>query len=146
MTSVSERSISKRTLIAIAYPEEHRAAEVLATLKQLRSEVLIDLDEAFYVTKDQKGDIKVYHSAHITRKGNGWDALGGLLIGALLFMPVAGLLVGAATGAMATKLVDLGIDDQCVKELNSQLQLNNSAIFILVRKVSPDIVLAALRP
>ena len=60
------------TLIVIAYPEEHRAAEVLATLKQLRSEDLIDLDDAFYVTKDQKGDIKVHHAVHLTRKGAGW--------------------------------------------------------------------------
>ena len=134
------------TLIVIAYPEEQRAAEVLATLKQLRSEDLVDLDEAFYVTKDQEGDTKVHHSVHLTRKGTGWGALGGLLIGALLFVPVAGLLVGAAAGAMIVKLADLGIDEQFVKDLSAQLQPNSSAIFLLVRHVSPDIVMAALRP
>jgi uncharacterized membrane protein len=60
--------------------------------------------------------------------------LAGLLIGALLFMPVAGLLVGAATGGMAVKLANLWIDDQFVRDLRSQLQLNSSAIFLLVRK------------
>jgi len=134
------------TRIVIAYPGEHRAAEVLATLKQLRSQDLIDLDDAFYVTKDQEGDTKVHHAVHLTRKGAGWGALGGLLIGALFFVPVAGLLVGAATGAMAVKLADLGIDHQFVKDLSAQLQPNSSAIFILVRHVSPDKVLAALRP
>jgi hypothetical protein len=54
------------TLIVIAYPEEHRAVEVLTTLKQLRSEDLIDLDDAFYVTKDKEGDTKVHHSVHLT--------------------------------------------------------------------------------
>jgi hypothetical protein len=49
------RSISMSTHIVIAYPEKHRAAKVLATLKQLRSEDLIDLAEAFYVAKDQEG-------------------------------------------------------------------------------------------
>ena len=134
------------TLIVIAYPGEHRAAEVLATLKQLRSEDLIDLDDAFYVTKDQEGDTKVHHAVHLTRKGAGWGALGGLLIGALFFVPVAGLLVGAATGAMAVKLADLGIDHQFVKDLSAQLKPNSSAIFILARIVSPDEVIAALRP
>jgi Protein of unknown function (DUF1269) len=33
-----------------------------------------------------------------------------------------------------------------VKDLSAQLQPNSSAIFILVRNVSPDKVIAALRP
>lgn len=112
----------------------------------MRSEDLIDLDDAFYVTKDREGDTKVHHTVHLTRKGAGWGALGGLLIGALFFVPVAGLLVGAATGAIAVKLANLGIDEQFVKDLSAQLQPNSSAIFILVRKVSPDKVIAAIRP
>ena len=134
------------TLIVITYPEEHRAAEVLAALKQLRSQDLIDLDDAFYVTKDQEGDTKVHHAVHMSRKGAGWGALGGLLIGALFLVPVAGLLVGAATGVIGVKLADLGIDHQFVKDLSAQLQPNSSAIFILVRKVSPDMAIAAIRP
>jgi len=145
-TSVSERRSSMSTLIVIASPEEHQAAEVLATLKQLRSEDLVDLDDAFYVTKDQEGDIKVHHSVHLTRKGAGWGALGGLLIGGLFFVPVAGAILGAASGALVVKLADLGIDHHFVKDLSAQLQPNSSAIFILARLVSPDEVIAALRP
>jgi uncharacterized membrane protein len=134
------------TLIVIAYPEEHLAAEVLATLKQLRSEDLIDLDDAFYVTKDKEGDTKIHHSVHLTRKGAGWGTVGGLLIGGLLFTPVAVLTVEEATGAMVFKPADLGIDHQFVKDLSVQLQPNSSAIFLLVRNISPDEVITALRP
>jgi uncharacterized membrane protein len=134
------------TLIVIAYPEEQQAAEVLATLKQLRSKDLIDLEDAFYVTKDIEGDTKVHHSVHLTRKGAGWGALGGLLVGVLFFTPVALLVVGAAAGALFVKLADMGIDHQFVKDLSAQLQPNSSAIFLLVRNVSPDEVTAALRP
>ncbi len=134
------------TLIVIAYPEEDRAAEALATLKQLRSEDLIDLDDAFYVTKDKEGDTKVHHSVHLTRKGAGWGALGGLLVGALFFTPVALAVVGAAAGAMFVKLADMGIDRQFVKDLSAQLKPNSSAIFLIVRNVSPDKVIASLRP
>src|SRR6266487_4115808 len=95
MTFVSERRSSMSTLIVIAYPGEHRAAEVLATLKQLRSEDLIDLDDAFYVTKDQEGDTKVHHAVHLTRKGAGWGALGGLLTA---IAPVAAPTSSPATG------------------------------------------------
>ncbi len=134
------------TLIVIAYPEEDRAVEVLTTLKQLRSKDLIDLDDAFYVTKDKEGDTKVHHSVHITRKGAGWGALGGLLVGALFFTPIALAVVGAAAGVLFVKLADMGIDQKFVKDLSAELKPNSSAIFLLVRNVSPDEVIAALRP
>ncbi len=128
------------------YPEEDRAVEVLTTLKQLRSKDLIDLDDAFYVTKDKEGDTKVHHSVHITRKGAGWGALGGLLVGALFFTPIALAVVGAAAGVLFVKLADMGIDQKFVKDLSAELKPNSSAIFLLVRNVSPDEVIAALRP
>jgi uncharacterized membrane protein len=133
------------TLIVIAYPEEQRAVEVLTTLKQLRSNMM-GLEDAFYVTKDIEGDTKVHHSVHLTRKGAGWGALGGLLIGALLFTPIALAVVGAAAGALFVKLADMGIDQKFVKDLSAQLKPNSSAIFLLVRNVSPDKVIASLRP
>ena len=40
----------------------------------------------------------------------------------------------------------MGIDDQFVKDLSAQLQPNSSAIFVLVRNASPDMVIAAVRP
>ena len=42
-------------LVVIAYPEENRAEQVLTTLHQLQKEYLVDLADACYVTKDQKG-------------------------------------------------------------------------------------------
>ena len=42
-------------LVAIVYPEMHRAEEVLGALKRLQNEYLIDLEDAAYVTKDAKG-------------------------------------------------------------------------------------------
>lgn len=133
------------TLIAITYPDEQRAAEVLATLKQLHSEDVIDLQEAFYVTRDKQGDPKVHHARHLTGRGARWGALGGLLVGALFFVPVAGLVLGAAAGALFVKLGDLGVDEQFVKDLSAQLQPNSSAIFILAHNASPDIVVAVVR-
>jgi uncharacterized membrane protein len=134
------------TLIAITYPEEHQAAEVLATLKQLRSQDLIDLEDAFYVTRDKEGDPKLHHSIHLTRKAAGWGTLGGMAVGLLFFAPVVGAILGAATGLAAVKIADLGIDEHFVNDLSAQLQPNSSAIFLLVRNASPDTVIAALRP
>jgi len=41
-------------LVAIVYPDEYRAAEVMATLKRLQSEYLLDLEDACRVTSNGK--------------------------------------------------------------------------------------------
>ena len=51
-------------LVVIAYDDEFRAAEVLATLRRLQRDYLIDLDDAVYVTKDGEGKIKLHESTH----------------------------------------------------------------------------------
>ena len=47
-------------LVAIVYPDQHRAAEVMATLRRLQSEYLIDLEDACVVVKDEAGKIKLH--------------------------------------------------------------------------------------
>ena len=42
-------------LVVIAYPDQYRAAEVLASLRRLNKEYLIDFDDACYVTKHASG-------------------------------------------------------------------------------------------
>jgi uncharacterized membrane protein len=44
---------------------------------------------------------------------------------------------GAATGAMT----DVGVDDDFMKELGDKLQPGNAAVFVLVRRSTPDKVL-----
>ena len=48
---------------------------------------------------------------------------------------------GAISGAMS----DIGIDDKFMKDLSETLQPGNSALFILVRKATPDKVLDQLK-
>ena len=47
-------------LVAIVYPDQHRAAEVRATLERLQHEYLIDLEDACVVVKDEAGKIKLH--------------------------------------------------------------------------------------
>ena len=44
---------------AIVYLDQHRAAEVMATLRRLQSEYPIDLEDACVVVKDEAGNIKL---------------------------------------------------------------------------------------
>ncbi len=125
-------------LVVVAYPDEYRAAEVLATLQRMGNEYLIDLDDACYVTKDAKGKLKLHQATSLTGAGAAWGGMWGMLIGLLFFAPFLGLAIGAGFGALTGKLSDFGIDDNFAKWLTATLQPNSSAIFVLVRSATVD--------
>ncbi len=49
-----------------------------------------------------------------------------------------GLAIGAASGALAGSLTDTGVDDNFMKELGQKLTPGTSALFLLIRKSTPD--------
>jgi uncharacterized membrane protein len=131
-------------LIVVSYPDEYRAAEVLAALRRLNKEYLIDLEDACYVTKDQKGKIKLHQNTSLAGEGAAWGGLWGILIGLLFFVPFLGLAIGAGIGALSAKLADYGIDDKFAKQVAASLTPGSSAIFMLVRRSTPDKVVPEL--
>jgi len=60
-------------------------------------------------------------------------------------MPLAGAAVGAASGALGGKLADFGINDDFMKEASATLQSGNAALFLLIRKMTTEKVMAELR-
>jgi uncharacterized membrane protein len=143
-------------LIAITYPDEHRAAEVLATLKRLHSEYLIDLADACYLTKDKRGHLKLHQGQSLAgegaKEGTQWGAIIGMLLSLpFIFVPGLGMPllvataggagIGAVSGAIAGHFSDIGVDDKFAKQLGEQLQPNSSAILALVKAAKVDDVL-----
>ena len=133
-------------LIAIAYDDEFKAEEVRLLLAKLQVEHLIELEDAAVVVKDQKGKVKLKQAIELTDSGALSGGFWGLLIGTLFFMPIVGAAVGAASGALAGALSDLGVDDNFMRELGETMQPGTSALFVLVRQVTPDKVLAEVAP
>jgi uncharacterized membrane protein len=132
------------TLVVVEYPDEYRAAEVLASLRRMSSEYLVDLEDACYVTKDAKGRLKLHQNTNLAGAGAAFGGMWGMLIGLLFFVPFLGLAIGAGIGALSGKLSDYGIDDKFAKQLTATMQPNTSAIFILVRRATTDKVLPEL--
>lgn len=58
-------------------------------------------------------------------------AFWGLLFGLLFFVPLLGMAVGAAAGALGGSLADVGIDDEFIASVRSQIQPGTSALFVL---------------
>ncbi|MCB0209874.1 MAG: DUF1269 domain-containing protein [Anaerolineae bacterium] len=144
-------------LIAVAYPNEERANEVLATVRQLQTEYLVDLDDAIVVTKDANGKLKLHQSVNLTAVGAVDGAFWGWLVGLIFTLPfpfmapvawlgvsVATAGVGALAGAIGGHFSDYGIDDQFVKDLSEAMSPGSSALFILARKITPDKVIAEI--
>jgi uncharacterized membrane protein len=69
----------------------------------------------------------------------------GLLIGMIFLNPLLGVAVGAGAGALSGKLSDIGISNNFMEELGETLKNNSSALFVLVRKVTPDKVMEELK-
>ena len=133
------------TLVVIGYNEIHKAEEVRLTLVKLQRDYLIDLEDAVAVTKDAKGKIKLHQTVNLTAAGATSGGFWGMLIGLIFLNPLLGLAVGASAGAVSGALVDLGINDQFMKDLAATLTPNSSALFVLVSKSTPDKVLEEVK-
>jgi uncharacterized membrane protein len=132
-------------LVAISFDDEHEAFEMRATLAKLQKEYLIEMEDVVVVTKDDKGKVKLHQAVNLTAAGAVGGTFWGMLIGMIFLNPLLGAAVGAGAGALSGKLRDIGISDDFMKELGETFKNNTSALFVLVRKVTPDKVLEELK-
>jgi uncharacterized membrane protein len=132
-------------LIVIGYDDAYKAEEVRLSLLRLQREYLIDLEDAVVAIKKADNSIRLNQATNLTAVGATGGGFWGLLIGLLFLNPLLGVTVGAASGAVAGALSDVGINDQFMKELSLSLKPGASALFILARKITPDKVLEELK-
>ena len=131
-------------LIVIGFDDEHTAFEMRAALGKLQKEYLIDMEDVVVVTKDDKDKVKLHQAVNLTATGAVGGTFWGSLIGLMFLNPLLGAAVGAGAGAISGKLSDIGISDKFMKELGETLTQGTSALFVLVRKATPDKVLEGL--
>jgi uncharacterized membrane protein len=129
------------TLVAVAYPDAATAERVRAELVQATKEHLLQLEDAVIVEHDAGGKVKLRQAMSTTGAGAAGGALWGGLIGLLFLVPVFGIAVGAASGAMAGKLTDTGVNDDFLKRLGEKVGPGGAALIMLGRSDAPDKVL-----
>jgi len=132
-------------LVVIGFDDENKAFELRAALAKMQKEYLIKMDDVVVVTKNEKGKAKLHQAVNLTAAGAAGGGFWGLLIGMIFLNPLLGAAVGAGAGAISGKLSDIGINDKFMKELGETMQPGNSALFVLVRKATPDKVLERLK-
>jgi uncharacterized membrane protein len=125
-------------LIAIGYDDEETAEKAAREVYRLAGDLLIEPEEVAVISRDKNGKYKVTTNHHPVAEGATWGILWGALFGLLFFVPVFGLAVGGVFGALFGALEKVGIDKGFQQEVRDMLQPGTSALFLVVRKVTPD--------
>lgn len=133
------------TLVVVGYDDPFKAEEVRLKLQKMEAQYLIDLDDAVVAVKDAKGKVKLHQTVNLTAAGAVSGGFWGALIGLIFMVPFVGMAVGATAGAMSGALTDVGINDKFMKELASTMKPKSSALFVLVKRATPDRVLEELK-
>jgi uncharacterized membrane protein len=132
-------------LVFIAFDSEQKAEEVREKVLAMQKEYLIELGDAVVAVKDVNGRIKLNQLINTTATGAISGAFWGTLIGLIFLNPLLGMGIGAASGALGGKLTDVGINDEFMKNAAGALKPGTAGLFLLVRKMTTDKVLADLK-
>ena len=132
-------------LLAIEFASEEKAEGVRETLLAMQKEYLIELEDAVVAVKQVDGRLKLNQLLQPVAQGAMSGAFWGSLIGLLFMIPLAGTAAGADSNALTGRLTDLGVNEDFVRRAARTLQSENTALFLLIRRMTTDKVLAALR-
>jgi uncharacterized membrane protein len=132
-------------LLVIEFASEEKAEGVRETLLAMQKEYLIELEDAVVAVKQVDGRLKLNQLLQPVAQGALSAAFWGSLIGLLFMIPLAGTAAGADSSALTGRLTDLGVNEDFVRRAARTLQSENTALFLLIRRMTTDKVLAALR-
>ena len=133
-------------LTVVKFPSAEGARSVLNTLEDLQKQQLITIHDAAIVqwpADKKKPRTEQLHS--MAGAGALSGAFWGMLFGLLFFIPLLGAAIGAAMGGLSGSLVDVGIDDNFIKQVRDQVTPGTSALFVLSSDAVTDRVKDALR-
>ena len=122
-------------LVVIAVDDASKAQEMLLAAGRLAKDGKLGLDDAVIITKNPDGRTHKPETTDITpAEGGLGGAFWGLLFGTLLAGPVGGLVTGAVTGgagALLAKIVDRGIGDDFIAQMEDLLEPGHAALCLL---------------
>ena len=132
-------------LVVIVYPSEARAEEMRKQIFAMQKDYVIEIGDAVVAVKTDDGHVKLNQLFNTTALGAVSGSFWGMLIGLIFLNPLAGMALGAASGAISGALADYGIEDGFMKDVSASLQPCSAALFVLIRKMTADKVLDALK-
>ena len=106
------------TFTAWKFDDEGSAAQAAVALKAAERDGLVQVHDHAVVTWP-KGAAKpeMHHDHESVKRGAGWGALWGMVIGALFLVPVIGGVAGAAIGALSKSTEGAGIKKEDLERI-----------------------------
>ncbi len=135
------------TLTVWKFSDAAGAETALTTLTSLAGDGLITLDDAAVVSwpvgsKKPKTHEMAHHGAGVGAMGG---AFWGFLFGLIFFIPILGIAIGAAAGALSGSLAHVGISEDFVTKVRSEVTPGTSALFAMTENAVIDKVTEAFK-
>jgi uncharacterized membrane protein len=133
-------------LSVLKFNSPDSADQALNVLKRLQQQHLIQVLDSAVVSWPQNAKGPKEKQAFSTvRAGALGGAFWGFLLGLIFFAPLLGLMIGAASGALAGAFKDIGIDDNFIKQTREKVTPGTSALFLLTTNEITDRVTPELK-
>jgi uncharacterized membrane protein len=133
------------TLTVWKFDSPEGAEGVESTLMDLQKQELIKvLDAAVVSWSADQAKPKTRQLNNLVGAGALTGTFWGMLFGLIFLMPLLGAAIGAAAGALGGKLADVGIDDDFIEQVKSEVTPGTSALFLLSQDEVADRIRAAL--
>jgi len=127
------------TLAVLKFDTPSGAQQTLQVIQQLGKQELVTLQDAAIVTwpeDKKKPKTEQLHSLGGLGALNG--AFWGFLFGLIFFIPLLGMAIGAAMGALTGRFTDIGISDDFIKQVRSEVTPGTSALFLMIAQATQD--------
>ena len=141
-TDDNEPTKIPQTLVGISFEDQFRAQEFLTAASGLAAKGRLTLRDAVMVMKTDDGRTTAHETTDLqpgrtALSGAMWAGLFGLILGGPVGW-VAGLAVGAGTGAVAAKVIDIGISDEWVAWFRDTVEPGTVTVALLVEELDRD--------
>ncbi len=131
-------------LIVVGFADAATAFEMRAELLRLQKEYLLEMEDVVVVTQGDDGRVQLHQPVNMTAIGAVGGGFWGMFIGMLFLNPLLGAAIGAGAGALSGSYTDIGVNDDFMQELGRTLKPGGAAVFVLVRKIAAEKLVARL--
>lgn len=135
------------TLVMLKFDTPDGAEKSLDLGERLQKQQLLQINDAATVTWPKgKQKPKTHQIMHLGTLGGALDgAFWGMLLGFIFFVPLFGLAVGVAAGALSGHFGHYGVDDDFIEQVRTKVTEGTSGLFLLLETVTPEKVVEAFK-
>jgi len=134
------------TVTVLKFPTADGANNALGRVQDLQKQHLIKVHDAAIVSwPTGKKHPKTKQLVDLVGIGATSGMFWGMLLGFIFAVPLFGMAVGAAFGALRGAFRDYGIDDDFIKRVRSQVTEGTSALFLMTSEAVMDRMVDAMK-